>query len=57
MFPIRGMVLKLDHTAPWMVYNKQSEDNNKDGERYEILAAFPPYPTPEKSLISSLFTG
>lgn len=55
MFPIRGLVLKQDHRSPWVIYNKIMNSQGK--EKYEILAALPPYPTPERSEISRFFTG
>ena len=62
MFPIRGLISKQSHKAPWVVYNKvstedlqNSQDNDKR-EKFEIIAAFPPYPTPARPDRSALFT-
>ena len=57
MFPIRGLILKKDHAAPWVVYNKENVDDDEDKrEKYEIIAALPPCPTPARPEISELFT-
>ena len=43
MFPIRGLVLKKDHEAPWVVYNKVSQEildesqETDKREKYEII--------------------
>ena len=52
MFPIRGLVVKQDHTSPWVVY-QQSIENGR--ETYDIKGAFPPYPTPDRTDISNMF--
>ena len=54
MFPIRGLVVKQDHTAPWVVYSKNATADGR--ESYDVVAAFPPYPTPDRSEISEVFT-
>ncbi|CAK9252426.1 unnamed protein product [Sphagnum jensenii] len=54
MFPIRGMVVKQSHLAPWVVYQKVETSDGR--ERYEIIGAFPPYPSPDRTDISNIFT-
>ncbi len=54
MFPIGGLVFKEDHTAPWVVYARQIDAEGR--ERYEMLGALPPYPTPNRPQISAMFT-
>ncbi len=53
MFPIRGLVLKQFHNYPYIVYEK-TEDKSKQ-EVYDVLGAFSPFPSPDRSEISSLF--
>lgn len=55
MFPIRGLVVKQDHTAPWVVYSKNTTADGR--ESYDVVAAFPPYPTPDRTEISEIFTS
>lgn len=43
MFPIRGLVSKKDHEAPWVVYSKLSQETLDESadtdkrEKYEII--------------------
>jgi hypothetical protein len=53
MFPISGLLMKQDHIAPWIVYQKSEDENGR--EKYEIEAAFPPYPAPNKADVSDIF--
>eukprot|EP01035_Chromulina_nebulosa_P020382 gene20382-26452_t len=56
MFPIRGLIVKKNYDSPWILYDLI--DSKKDKiERYEIIAALPPQPTPDTTLISKIFTG
>ena len=62
MFPISGLLVKADHTTPWVVYTQQQQQQQQQQggsqlsrDVYEITAAFPPHPTPPRDVISSLF--
>ena len=64
MFPIRGLVVKKNSAGPYVLYNKgvTAESKTNDGskrevEEYNIVAAFPPFPAPESTAISNVFTG
>jgi hypothetical protein len=66
MFPIKGLVMKQGHKHPWVVYRQQQLPDGPEGTKgakggdfkikYEVKAAFPPYPTPDRSAISDVFT-
>lgn len=61
MFPIRGLIVKKNYRSCWIVYDRKSTSSNgkadDSDEDYEIIAALPPHPTPDASIISRIFVG
>lgn len=61
MFPIRGAVVKKNYRDCWVIYNKVDKKDVKMNspqeveEKYVVIGALPPQPTPSGSEISQIF--
>lgn len=52
MFPIKGLLGKMNYNSPWVLYDKIGDARTK--EIYQIQAAFPPQSIPDYSMIGRL---
>jgi len=55
MFPISGLISKKGWREPWCCYARE-EGDSKGKEEYRLLAAFPPHPPPDPSVVSAVYT-
>ena len=52
MFPIKGLVMKKNYDNLFCVYLKEMINGR---EEYNIIAAYPSYPTPTTDMISDVY--
>jgi pentatricopeptide repeat protein len=60
MFPIRGLIVKKKYQDCWAVFDRMQTKGRNPGEfeeEYQLIAALPPQPVPDPSLISRIFLG
>lgn len=55
MFPISGLISKKGWREPWCCYARE-EGDSKGKEEYKLVAAFPPHPPPDPSVVSAVYT-